>query len=79
VIAVATRLPAALMGDTTLPLVPPEEWRGTELVLPRPSAEHRWRDALTGAVLGAPGGEAGDRLPLAEILARLPVALLEVG
>ncbi len=79
VIAVATRLPATLMGAAVLPLVPPEEWRGTELVLPRPMVEHRWRDALTEAVLGAPGGETGDRLPLADILARLPVALLEVG
>ncbi len=79
VIVVVTRLPAALMGNSALPLVPPEEWRGTELVVPRPGGEHRWRDALTGAVLGAPGGQAGDRLALTDILSRLPVALLEVG
>ena len=34
VIAVVTRLPAALLRDSPLPLVPPAEWGGTELVLP---------------------------------------------
>jgi (1->4)-alpha-D-glucan 1-alpha-D-glucosylmutase len=74
VIGVATRLPAALLRDTPLPLVPPAEWGGTELVLPRVIEKHRWRDALSGAVLGA----SGDRLAMADILSRLPVALLRV-
>ena len=74
VIAVATRLPAALLRDSPLPLVPPAEWGGTELVLPRVVGEHRWRDALSGAVLGA----SGDRLAVADVLSRLPVALLGV-
>ncbi|RYJ01115.1 MAG: malto-oligosyltrehalose synthase, partial [Acetobacteraceae bacterium] len=73
VIAVATRLPTALMGQAELPLVPVAEWGGTELVLPRHIVAKRWRDGLTGAML------EGDRLPLSDVLSRLPVALLEVG
>jgi (1->4)-alpha-D-glucan 1-alpha-D-glucosylmutase len=73
VLAVVTRLPARLLHGSALPLVPPEEWGGTELVLPRVVGESRWRNALTGTVPGI----AGDRLPLSDVLARLPVALLE--
>ncbi|MFC7692629.1 hypothetical protein ACFQY5_26675 [Paeniroseomonas aquatica] len=77
VIAVATRLPAALVGDAPLPLVPAAEWGGTELVLPRGIMAQRWRDVLSG--ITHEGSEGADRLPLADLLARLPVALLEVG
>jgi (1->4)-alpha-D-glucan 1-alpha-D-glucosylmutase len=76
VIAVATRLPAALLGDSAAPLVPRAEWTGTELLLPRDVAGGAvCRDALTGTALEAQGG----RLALDQVLARLPVALLEVG
>lgn len=75
VLAVTTRLPARLLGASPLPLIPHEEWRGTELALPRVAEARTWREALTGTVLAAPG----DRLPVGDILARLPVALLEVG
>lgn len=75
VIAVVTRLPAALLGTSGLPLVAEEEWSGTELRLPRESGARRLRDALTGAVLDAPG----EALPVGRLLARLPVALLEVA
>lgn len=75
VVAVATRLPAARLGARALPLVPPEEWGGTGLVLPRNGQGGTWRDALTGVWLDAGPGP----VRLDEILARLPVALLEVG
>ena len=75
VLAVVTRFSAGVLGDSGLPRVPPEVWRGTELVLPRVDAAREWREAFTVSVLAGQGG----RLPLEEVLAGLPVALLEVG
>jgi (1->4)-alpha-D-glucan 1-alpha-D-glucosylmutase len=75
VLAVVTRLSAGLLGDSGLPRAPAEVWHGTELVLPRVDAVREWREALTGRVLSG----SGDRLPVGDILAALPVALLEVG
>jgi len=75
VLAVASRLSARLLGASPQPLIPYEEWRGTELALPRVAEARTWREALTGTVFAGPG----DRLPVGDILARLPVALLEVG
>ena len=75
VLAVVTRLSAGILGESGVPRVPPEVWRGTELVLPRVDTVRDWREALTGAVLAGPAG----RLPVGEVLAGLPVALLEVG
>jgi (1->4)-alpha-D-glucan 1-alpha-D-glucosylmutase len=73
VIGIVTRLPAALLGEAALPLVPAAEWGGTDLVLPPSSAARAWREVLTGTGLTA----SNDRLPVAEVLSRLPVALLE--
>ncbi|GAA0579246.1 malto-oligosyltrehalose synthase [Craurococcus roseus] len=75
VVTVATRLSAGVLGDSGVPKVPPGLWRGTELILPRVAEGRDWRDALTGTT---PAG-SGDRLGLEEVLAGLPVALLEVG
>ena len=75
VVAVATRLPAGILGDSGVPKVPAEVWRGTELILPRIDGGRGWRDALSGTIF--PG--AGERLGLEGVLAGLPVALLEVG
>jgi (1->4)-alpha-D-glucan 1-alpha-D-glucosylmutase len=76
VLAVVTRLSAGILGESGVPKVPAEVWRGTELVLRR-VAEGRvgWREAFTGAVLAG----SADRLALGEVLAGLPVALLEVS
>ncbi|MFZ4409703.1 MAG: malto-oligosyltrehalose synthase [Paracraurococcus sp.] len=74
-LTVVTRLPATRLGASTLPLLPAAEWGGTDLRLP-PSWEARhWRDALTGEGRRA----QGDRLPVGQVLAQLPVALLEVA
>ena len=75
VIAVVTRLSAGILGDSGVPKVASDAWRGTELVLPRVDTVREWHEALTGAVHAGSGG----RLPLQEVLAGLPVALLEVG
>jgi len=74
-LTVATRLSAGVLGDSGVPKVPPEVWRGTELILPRVAEGRGWRDAFTGATFAG----SGDRIGLEEVLAGLPVALLEVG
>ncbi|MDO9708989.1 hypothetical protein [Paracraurococcus lichenis] len=75
VLVLVTRLPATSLRDAPLPLLPPAEWSGTDLRLP-PSWETRhWQEALTGEGPHA----SGDRLSVGQVLARLPVALLEVG
>ncbi|TCZ54277.1 malto-oligosyltrehalose synthase [Roseicella aquatilis] len=74
-LVVATRLPGARLGGSPLPLLPAAEWRGTELLLPASWEARHWQDVLTGEGLHVPG----DRLPVGQVLARLPVALLEVG
>jgi (1->4)-alpha-D-glucan 1-alpha-D-glucosylmutase len=75
-IAVVTRLPVVLLRPAaSRPLVPAEEWSGTELLLPREALGRRLRDVLDGGELSASGG----RLPLARVLVRLPVALLEAA
>jgi (1->4)-alpha-D-glucan 1-alpha-D-glucosylmutase len=50
-----------------------DAWGDTELALPDWLVRRAWRDALTGRVLQP----AGDALALRDVLARLPVALLE--
>ncbi|MBD0274113.1 MAG: malto-oligosyltrehalose synthase, partial [Acetobacteraceae bacterium] len=73
-LAVVTRLSAGILGESGVPRVSPDVWRGTELVLPRVDAARECCEAFTGTVLAGPSG----RLPLGEVLAGLPVALLEV-
>ena len=65
-IAAVTRLPASLLEDAITPVVSPEAWRGTSIMLPA----GEWRDALGGKIAAA--GE----MPVAALFARLPVALL---
>ncbi|MBA2317712.1 MAG: malto-oligosyltrehalose synthase [Euzebyales bacterium] len=69
VVVVASRLPRAVMGDALAPPVG-EVWADTAVALPDDLAGTAWRDALGGP------GAAGDRLPLAQVLSALPVALL---
>ncbi|WP_338661361.1 malto-oligosyltrehalose synthase [Pararoseomonas sp. SCSIO 73927] len=71
-LTVVTRLPARLLGEDGLPLVPAEAWGDTALRLPPALAGLPWRDAL-----GEEAVPAREALPLRELLAALPVALLE--
>src|SRR3954469_17991740 len=74
-LTVVTRLPATALKNSSLPLLPAAEWGGTDLLLPASWKARHWREALTGEGLRA----HGDRLPVGQVLAGLPVALLEVG
>ena len=73
-IAMCTRLAAKLPGVADAPLVAPSAWQGTALVLPRSLMNRRWSDVLTDGGEGTTGG----RLAVADALATLPLALLEV-
>jgi (1->4)-alpha-D-glucan 1-alpha-D-glucosylmutase len=71
-ITIVPRLPRALSVDA-----PPlgDVWGSTSVALPE-NAFSRYRDVLTGRVI-ATAGETPRTLPLAEVLAVLPVAVLE--
>ncbi len=67
-VVVVPRLTFALIGETDLPFVPVEAWRGTRIALPRGLAVRQWRD-----VLGSVRIAAGTTLPVASMLAQAPV------
>lgn len=69
-IVVAPRLTLPLLDGADRPLVPAERWADTALVLPPELAALELHDAFTDAV------HRGERLALATLLARFPVALL---
>ena len=73
---VVTRLPGHLPGIGPVPLADPAIWSGTHLVTPRNFIGRRTKDVLASE--NGDGKEMTGRLPLSEILATLPVALLEV-
>ncbi len=71
-IVAVTRLPVSADAMTGEPLVPPDRWNGTCVVLPRSLVDRKLGDILgrTEEIMGK------DRMPLTELLGRLPVALL---
>ena len=74
VIAVAARFAANLSGVADLPLPDAAAWEGTSLEIPRSLGGRQASDVLGGMAGSLPG-----RLPVGDVLGRLPVALLEVG
>ena len=73
-IVAVTRCPMALALEEGRPLVAPAAWNGTELVVPR-----NLQGKKAVAILDSAGsGPLPDRIPVGTLLARLPVALLEV-
>ena len=75
-ITIVTRLPAQLPGLVDHPLPDPASWEGTFVVTPRNFHDRRSVDVLAADT--ATGREMTGPLKLSEILATLPVALLEV-
>jgi (1->4)-alpha-D-glucan 1-alpha-D-glucosylmutase len=75
-ITVITRLPGHLPGISTIPLADPAAWAGTFVSTPRNFFGRRIKDVL--APESGEGREMTGKLPLSDILATFPVALLEV-
>ncbi len=75
-IVAVTRLPLKLLGIQTQPLPPASLWDGTYLTIPRNFVTRRSVDVMLGDK--AEAIELTGRLPVADVFAALPVALLEV-
>ncbi len=73
---IVTRLPGHLPGIGTASLADPAIWSGTYVVTPRNFIGRRTIDVMESDKTA--GKEMTGRLPLADVLAALPVALLEV-
>ena len=74
-LAAVPRLPATLTESGTFPLGQ-KAWGDTLTVLP-PEAPAKWTNILTGQTLTAVDNPKGRTLPLAQVFAAFPVALLE--
>jgi len=81
IVAAVSRLVARALEDGSgtdgLPVIPASFWRGTAAVLPRQVSGRRLVDALdpTDRLVGTQ--DAAGRVPLSDLFAALPVALLE--
>jgi (1->4)-alpha-D-glucan 1-alpha-D-glucosylmutase len=73
-VTIVTRLAARLDGLIEAPLVSRSSWQGTSIIPPRNLTGRRMKDIFGGSGFSGNSG----RLPLADVLAELPVALLEV-
>ncbi len=73
-VTIVSRLAARLDGLIEAPLVTRSGWQGTAIILPRNLVGRRISDILGGPDFAGNSG----RLLLADLLAKLPVALLEV-
>jgi (1->4)-alpha-D-glucan 1-alpha-D-glucosylmutase len=69
-IAIASRLPGAVLGNAEQPLIKPSDWADTRVLIPE-QLRARFTDVLAGNTF-----EAAASLPLRDVLGALPVALL---
>jgi len=69
-IAIASRLPGTVLGNAKQPLIKPADWADTRVVIPE-HVRARFTDVFAEQAF-----EAAASLPLREVLAALPVALL---
>jgi (1->4)-alpha-D-glucan 1-alpha-D-glucosylmutase len=74
-LVVVPRLVTSLVHGDRPPLGP-EVWHDTALVLPAQPAGRAWRNIFTGEELRPAGGNGQPVLPLGQVLAHFPVALL---
>ncbi|HWZ47521.1 MAG TPA: hypothetical protein VNX00_04790, partial [Herbaspirillum sp.] len=63
------------LAEDDLPLVPPQAWQDTRVLLPGGCAIEEWQDSLSRRRVMAVGG----CIALAQALAGLPVAVLYCG
>jgi (1->4)-alpha-D-glucan 1-alpha-D-glucosylmutase len=77
-ITIVPRLALTLTGD---PAVAPigRIWADTALTVPAPLRARRWSCALSGAEFGPAAGSAPATLPVGDVLAAFPAALLVAG
>jgi (1->4)-alpha-D-glucan 1-alpha-D-glucosylmutase len=61
-----------LLGHSDVPLVEAAAWGDTSVALPRDGTDRNWRNVFTGEI----SSHQNDRLRLADVLGRFPVALL---
>jgi (1->4)-alpha-D-glucan 1-alpha-D-glucosylmutase len=76
VLVCVPRLLAGLLGPQPLPPLGTEVWADTSLPLPAGLAARRFRNLFTGETLEARSSNRTTALPVADIFANFPVALL---
>jgi (1->4)-alpha-D-glucan 1-alpha-D-glucosylmutase len=77
VIAAVPRLVVGLTGKEPIDPIGPAVWGDTRLILPHAEPGTRYRDVFTAETIDTNPGDDGAALPLAEVFAALPFALLE--
>ena len=76
VITVVSRLIVELANQTHAP-IGKEVWSETSLLLPDGKAGEKYKNILTDEVVAVVQSESGAALPLADVLNKFPVALLQ--
>jgi (1->4)-alpha-D-glucan 1-alpha-D-glucosylmutase len=76
VIAVVPRLVVGLTGGEAVDPLGPDIWGETRLILPGAEPGTRYRDLFTSETIETAAAEGGATLPLAELFAEFPFALL---
>jgi (1->4)-alpha-D-glucan 1-alpha-D-glucosylmutase len=66
-----------LVGKGLVDPTGPEVWGDTRLLLPDAEPGTRYRDVFTGETIKVSAGDDGAVLPIAEIFATFPFAMLE--
>ena len=77
VIVVVPRLVAGLIGKELRDPIGPEIWGDTRLRLPSAEPGTRYRDVFSGETIKVSAGDDGAILPVSEVFAAFPFALLE--
>ena len=77
VIVAVPRLVVGLVGKELVDPIGPEVWGDTRLLLPDAEPGTRYRDVFSGETIKVSAGDDEPSLPLAEVFAAFPFALLE--
>ena len=79
VLVVVPRLIATLLNDTDAPPIGRRIWDDTNILLPSCACTEKYRNALTGEVLESTKTNGSTGVAVANVLAKLPVALCILG